>query len=135
MRYIYCHPLFDERKCAHRFSYRLAKAFERKALKLERFDYRGTGEAAGRFSDITMASLQNDLKEKTGLGQVVYDRIKELRQHGYIKIEEPGAGNIAAKYCRNPYPTGVVGLELPDLKNSDCSNLSGKADANAEVLI
>jgi hypothetical protein len=69
------------------------------------------------------------------LGKVVYDRIKELRRHGYVKIKEPGAGNIAAKYCRNQYPTEVAGLELPDLRKSDYSILSGKADANAEAFI
>lgn len=62
MRYIYCHPLFDERKCAHRFSYQLSKAFEGNSLQLERFDYRGSGEADGRFCDITMDSLRADLK-------------------------------------------------------------------------
>jgi hypothetical protein len=77
----------------------------------------------------------HDLREETGIGKVVYDRMKELRHHGYIKIKEPGAGNIAAKYCRNPYPTGAAGLELPDLKKSDYSILSGKAEANDEVLI
>ena len=44
----------------------------------------------------------HDLREKTGLGKVVYDHMRELRQQGYIKIKEPGAGNIATKYCRNP---------------------------------
>lgn len=77
----------------------------------------------------------HDLKEETGLANVVYDRMAELRQHGYIKIKESGAGNIAAKYCRNPYPTGAAGLELPDLKKSDYSILSGKAETNDEVLI
>lgn len=77
----------------------------------------------------------HDLREETGLGKVVYDRMKELRQHGYIKIKEPGAGNIAAKYCQNPYPTGAAGLELPDLKKSEYNVLSGKVDTNAEVLI
>lgn len=62
MRYIYCHPLFDERKCAHRFSYQLSKAFEKNNLQLERFDYQGTGEAKGAFSDVTMVSLKDDLK-------------------------------------------------------------------------
>ena len=76
-----------------------------------------------------------DLIEETGLGKIVYDRMKELRRHGDIKIKEPGAGNIAAKYCRNPYPTGAAGLELPDLKKSNYSILSGKAEANDEVLI
>ncbi len=77
----------------------------------------------------------HDLREETGLGKVVYDRMRELRQHGYIKIKEPGAGNIATKYCRNPFPTGTAGLELPDLKKNDNGIFSGKADANVEVLI
>jgi len=62
MRYIYCHPLFDERKCAHRFSYEIAKIFEKNNLQLERFDYRGTGESEGAFCDITMDSLRGDLE-------------------------------------------------------------------------
>jgi len=75
----------------------------------------------------------NDLREKTGLGKIVYDRMKELRKHGYIKISEAGAGNVAAKYCRSPYPTGTTGLELPDLINT-CSVPTGKEDTNVEVL-
>lgn len=63
MRYIYCHPLFDERKCAHRFSYQLSCAFKKNNLKLERFDYQGTGEAAGKFCDITTDTLRADLKK------------------------------------------------------------------------
>jgi len=60
MRYIYCHPLFDERKCAHRFSYQLKRAFETKGATLKRFDYQGTGEATGRFADVSLESLRND---------------------------------------------------------------------------
>jgi hypothetical protein len=58
-----------------------------------------------------------ELKELTGLGRVVYDRLKELRQHGYLKME-PGAGNVGGKYQINPLPGGAAGLELPELKNS-----------------
>jgi pimeloyl-ACP methyl ester carboxylesterase len=63
MRYVYCHPLFDERKCAHRFSYQLKTAFEAKGLNLERFDYRGTGEAPGEFSDVCLDSLRSDVAQ------------------------------------------------------------------------
>ena len=62
MRYIYCHPLFDERKCAHRFSYDLHKTFEKASLTLERFDYCGTGEAEGRFEDVSLNSLRADVE-------------------------------------------------------------------------
>lgn len=61
MRYLYCHPLFDERKCAHRFSFHLKNAFHASGLTLNRFDYRGTGEAEGRFSDVSLETLRQDI--------------------------------------------------------------------------
>ncbi len=62
MRYVYCHPLFDERKCAHRFSWQLKNIFQNHGLELERFDYTGTGEAPGRFADVTLNSLRRDIQ-------------------------------------------------------------------------
>jgi pimeloyl-ACP methyl ester carboxylesterase len=70
MRYVYCHPLFDERKCAHRFSYQLEKTFQAAALALERFDYRGTGEAAGRFADTSLETLREDIAAQAGGDEV-----------------------------------------------------------------
>ena len=61
MRYVYCHPLFDERKCAHRFSFQLRNAFQAGGLTLERFDYRGTGEAGGEFADVLLETLREDV--------------------------------------------------------------------------
>ena len=61
MRYIYCHPLFDERKCSHRFSYHLQKHFERNNLVLERFDYTGTGESQADFAEVTFSTLLEDI--------------------------------------------------------------------------
>jgi alpha/beta superfamily hydrolase len=61
MRYLYCHPLFDERKCAHRFSFQLKCTFEAAGLALERFDYRGTGEAEGDFADVSLDTLRRDV--------------------------------------------------------------------------
>ena len=65
MRYIYCHPLFDERKCSHRFSYHLQKHFEQNNLVLERFDYTGTGESQTDFADVTFSTLLEDISIKT----------------------------------------------------------------------
>lgn len=61
MRYIYCHPLFDERKCAHRFSFQLKNEFQAGGLNLEGFDYRGTGEAPGEFADASFETLREDI--------------------------------------------------------------------------
>jgi len=70
VRYVYCHPLFDERKCSHRFSYQLKRAFEGAGLVLERFDYRGTGEAEGEFAEVTLGSLREDIARQAQGGQV-----------------------------------------------------------------
>jgi pimeloyl-ACP methyl ester carboxylesterase len=70
MRYVYCHPLFDERKCAHRFSYQLKNTFEAAGLRLERFDYRGAGEAPGDFCEISLDSLRADTAQQVRTEQV-----------------------------------------------------------------
>lgn len=100
MRYIYCHPLFDERKCGHRFSYQLSEVFKKNDLELERFDYSGTGEAKGEFSNVTFDSLINDLRMMAGdsrscligtrLGASValeYCRLNEANVHCLVLIE------------------------------------------------
>jgi pimeloyl-ACP methyl ester carboxylesterase len=58
--------LFDERKCAHRFSYQLKNAFEQAGLSLERFDYHGTGEAPGEFEHVSLQSLRDDISRQVG---------------------------------------------------------------------
>ena len=71
IRYVYLHPLFDERKCAYRFCYLLSQAFCLAGLVLERFDYHGTGEAPGDFSEVSIGSLREDVTEYIG-GDKVY---------------------------------------------------------------
>jgi len=57
----------------------------------------------------------SELKETTGLGSVVYDRLHELRAAGIVEIVERAVGNSPAKYRLNPYPAAQNGLQLPDL--------------------
>ncbi len=66
MRYIYLHPLFEERKCSHRFSYHLNQVFMDMGLRLERFDYRGTGEASRGFYEVTLDTLRKDVEKMIG---------------------------------------------------------------------
>jgi len=61
--FIYCPPIFDERKCAHRFAYKLAENFISAGLNLDRHDYTGTAEAVGEFEDITITSIKNDIEK------------------------------------------------------------------------
>lgn len=76
----------------------------------------------------------NDLKEKSGLGKVVYDRLRELRQHHFVRITEPGAGSVGAKYEINPMPEAVSGLELPPLKKTCTLPPAGNADTKSQVV-
>lgn len=62
MRYVYLPPLFDENKCSYRFGYCLKKHLDSMGIELERFDYRGTGEAKGKFCDVTLESLKDDVE-------------------------------------------------------------------------
>jgi pimeloyl-ACP methyl ester carboxylesterase len=61
---VYCHPLFEERKCACRFAFQLRNTFQTAGLILETFDYRGTGEAEGEFADVSLETLRQDVSNK-----------------------------------------------------------------------
>jgi len=69
MRYVYLHPIFDERKCAHRFWYHLRNRFQSAGLTLESFDYTGTAEADGEFSEVSLQSLRHDFTEHLACDQ------------------------------------------------------------------
>jgi hypothetical protein len=71
VRYIYLHSLFDERKCAQRFSFELKCAFENTAKTLERPDYYGTGEGEGGFCEVDLDSLRKDIELFCSYGNCV----------------------------------------------------------------
>jgi hypothetical protein len=108
MKYIYCHPLFDERKCSHRFSYYLEKVFREHGLILNRFDYRGTGEADGEFSDVTLETLRNDLA----------NQIDHEGEIGLIGVRF-GASMAFDYCCREPQKVKKLILIEPIIHGSD----------------
>ena len=107
MRYIYCHPLFDERKCSHRFSFQLSETFSRQGLNLERFDYQGTGEASGKFSDVTMQSLRKDLDNQISGQEVLLIGVRF------------GADLVFDYLFRNPDNVKLLILIEPVIEGSD----------------
>jgi pimeloyl-ACP methyl ester carboxylesterase len=62
MYFDYFYPLFDERKCSHRFAFLLKTILEENGMELRRLEYQGTGEAAGEFSDVSFESLRSDVE-------------------------------------------------------------------------
>lgn len=71
LRYIYIHSLFDERKCAQRFSFELKCAFKYLNKQLERLDYYGTGEQEGDFCEVDLDSLRKDIEQFCSYGNCV----------------------------------------------------------------
>ncbi len=61
MRVLYCPSLFEERKSAYRFSYSMDRAFCEKGHECQRMDYRGTGEAAGSFAEVSLETIYEDI--------------------------------------------------------------------------
>jgi len=107
MRYVYLHPVFDERKCAHRFWYALRAAFEAKGMKLESFDYRGTGEAQGEFAEVSLESLREDTA-----GFIAGDTV--------CLVGVRFGANLALDYCsRNQGQTATLVLLEPIVKGSE----------------
>ena len=71
-------------------NYQLKNTFLTAGLTLERFDYRGTEEAAGEFKDISLETLRQDI-----LQQVNGDKI--------CLVGLRFGANLALDYCvRNP---------------------------------
>ena len=89
---------------------------------------RGIGATLTAGADNLLTTIENkytvsdqftvhDLKEETGLSKILYDRIRELREHGLVKVAEAGSGNVATKYALCPYSGSPQHFELPNLKN------------------
>ena len=131
MKHLYCHPLFDERKCAHRFSFKLSKAFENNDLCLERFDYQGTGEADGAFCDITFDSLKDDLGAKIDSNTtcIVGTRLGAMVAFDYCSQIE---SNIQTLILIQPFLNGQNYVEYlfrkQHLKDIMTGNQSEKSD-------
>lgn len=58
-----CAPFAEEKKGAHRLLVDLARALARRGVPVLRFDYRGTGDSAGAFTDFTLAGAIADISQ------------------------------------------------------------------------
>ncbi|MGQ9661283.1 MAG: alpha/beta fold hydrolase [Kiritimatiellia bacterium] len=59
---LFCHPLFEERKSAHRVMVETARACSAAGLLVLRFDYTGTGDSSGNFTDCSLAMWLQDMR-------------------------------------------------------------------------
>lgn len=140
MRYVYCYPLFDERKCAHRFSYQLKNTFQEAALTLERFDYRGTGEATGRFADVSLETLREDVATQIGGDEVCLIGLRfgaslaldycarSTRAVRNLVLLEPivdGAKYIDYLYRKQHIKNLITGKAADELRDEGYDNLEG----------
>ena len=59
--FVFCHPLFEERKSACRAMAEAADAFCRRGFSVLRFDYRGCGDSGGAFADFAVGDWEQDI--------------------------------------------------------------------------
>ncbi len=140
MRYVYCHPLFDERKCAHRFSFQLKHAFQTAGLALERFDYRGTGEAKGKFSDVLLDTLREDIATHVGHDKACLigvrfgaslafdyctDHPEQVRKLVLVEPIVDGAEYVDYLYRKQHIKNLITGNPTTGLKDDGYENIEG----------
>ena len=65
-----CHPLFEERKAAHRTIVEAARAFCSAGFSVLRFDYCGCGDSGGDFRDFTIKDWLGDIRAAQGFLRV-----------------------------------------------------------------
>lgn len=72
--WVWCHPFGNERTNAHRLSFQWARTMSGAGYAVLRFDYRGTGESAGLFTEATVdghiedaLAAVDEVERRTGL--------------------------------------------------------------------
>ena len=130
-RFVYCHPLFDERKCGHRFSYQLSQAFAAKGLTLERFDYRGTGEADGDFEEVTLETLRRDVAEFAGGGDVSLIGVR-LGASLAFEYAARGEGRVEKLVLIEPVIDGAEYVDYLCRKQRIKDVMTGRSDVEGE---
>jgi predicted alpha/beta-fold hydrolase len=77
MGLVFCPPFAEEHKQGYRVFVELARRLEREGFACLRFDYRGTGDSEGPFTDFSLAGARRDiagavafLRERAGVERI-----------------------------------------------------------------
>jgi exosortase A-associated hydrolase 2 len=107
---VFCHPILEERKSAHRLMVEAARALAAAGVGVLRFDYRGCGDSEGEFRDFGPRDWQADVGAMLDLAR----RRSGGRRVGLLGVRL-GASLAVASAMRRP-DVGFVVLWQPVLK-------------------
>ena len=101
---IFCAPFAEEQKQAYRVFVEVARRLEELGIPSLRFDYRGTGDSQGPFTDFSLAGAKRDiqaaatfLRERTGVERI-----------GLIGLRLGASLALQAADCRLPTAACLV---------------------------
>lgn len=113
---LFCAPFAEEKKCSYRTFTRAAQAFAAAGVACLRFDYFGTGDSDGRFTDFSPSRAVDDivaaageLRSRSGVSDIV---LLGLRLGGTLALASAARAGAASVILWQPVVSGRSFFDL-----------------------
>ena len=113
---VFCSPFAEEKKCSYRTFTRAAQAFAAAGVACLRFDYFGTGDSDGRFTDFApsraiddIAAAADELRGRSGVSDIV---LLGLRLGGTMALAAAARAGAASVILWQPVVSGRSFFDL-----------------------
>lgn len=110
---VFCNPLFEERKSAHRPLVEAARYFVERGSPVLRFDYRGCGDSPGEIRDFSIPDWLDDIRAAVRLARDAYPD----RPCGLLGVR--AGALLAAKAAQDLADVSFLALWQPVVSGGD----------------
>ena len=117
---IFAHGFSGHRMGPHYLYVKISRALEKRGVSSLRFDFSGSGESDGRFSEMTVATMRDDLLSAVNL-------VKQKFSPGRLIILGHSLGGTVAVFCAGNKIDGLILL-------SPVADLSAIAENKADIV-